>query len=91
MIFPSISIIEYKKGGIDFQDVKEIFNTIEEIYRELAQEDIKEKEIIVDVTGGQVPTSIGAAMATLSRGRQFQYVSTKDKSIILYDIGYFED
>ena len=42
----------------------------------------------MDVTGGKKISSIGGALATLSLGRKFQYVSTTDETVKAYDIGY---
>lgn len=82
---------EFLKGGIDFQDIKKVFETIENLYDKLGASGIKNEDIIMDVTGGQVTNSIAGAIATLTLGRKFQYVSTRDKKVLSYDIGYFED
>lgn len=89
-LFPSIEVVEYKPGGIEFQDIKEVFESVEELYRNLKAKNIKEESILVDITGGQATNSIAAAIATLAIGRKFQYVSTRDKKIYCYDIGYFD-
>lgn len=90
-LFLSIEVREFKDRGIEFQDIKEVFESVEELYNRVKEEGYKEEEIIVDVTGGQVTNSIAGAIATLTFGRKFQYVSTRDKKVISYDIGYFEE
>lgn len=90
-LFPSLKIIEFKPGGIEFEDIKEVFNSIEKLYKEAKSNGFKEKDIIVDITGGQKTNSIAAAIATLSIGRKFQYISTRDKKVLSYDVGYFEE
>jgi hypothetical protein len=90
-LFPALKIIEFKPGGIEFEDIKEVFSSIEELYKKAKLNGFKEDDIIVDITGGQKTNSIAAAIATLSIGRKFQYVSTRDKKVLSYDIGYFEE
>jgi hypothetical protein len=88
-LFPTIEIVEFTKDGIDFENVKEVFEKVEEFYQEMKKKGLADKDIIIDITGGQKTNSIAAAMATLSIGRKFQYVSTRDKKVLAYDIGYF--
>ena len=45
-----------------------------------------DKHIIVDITGGQVPASIGGSLATLHNNCTMQYVNDKG-SIKVYDAG----
>lgn len=90
-LFPSLKIIEFKEGGIEFEDIKEVFNSIDKLYEEAKSKGFKEDEIIVDITGGQKTNSIAAAVATLAIGRKFQYVSTRDKKLLSHDVGYFKE
>lgn len=90
-LFPSLEVIELKMGGIDFEDVKEVFNAIKEFYKNVKQKGFTEEHTIVDITGGQKTNSIAGAIATLAKDRKFQYVSTKDKRVLSYDVGYFEE
>lgn len=90
-LFPPLEVEEFLKGGIDFQDIKMVFEMIEDLFDKLRASGIKDDNVIVDVTGGQVPNSIAGAIVTLAFGRRFQYVSTRDKKVLSYDVGYFED
>ncbi|MGQ9569600.1 MAG: hypothetical protein ACUVUQ_01920 [Thermodesulfovibrionales bacterium] len=90
-LFPSLEVIELRSGGIDFENVGEVFDSIEELYEKASEDGIKKEDIMVDITGGQKTNSIAGAIATLSVGRKFQYVSTRDKRILSYDVGYFEE
>lgn len=74
------------QNGIDFEDVKEVFEKIDGIYDELKKEKIKETDIIIDITSGQKPNSIAGALATYVYGRRFQYISTNSKDIYSYDM-----
>lgn len=90
-LFPTLKVEELEKEGIEFQDIKEVFNSVEKVYAEAMKNGFKDNEILVDVTGGQATNSIAGAIATLAKGRKFQYVSTRDKDVISYDIRYFEE
>ena len=90
-LFPSLKAIELKPGGIEFEDIKEVFDSIEGLYEEVKKNGFKEDDIIVDITGGQKTNSIAGSIATLALGRKFQYVSTRDKRVLSYDVGYFEE
>lgn len=81
-----IDVIELTSNGVDFKDVKEVFNVIEDFYK---RPDIKPKDVLVDITGGQKTNSIAGGIATLAVGRRFQYIGTNDKQVNAYDVGYF--
>ncbi|RUM42703.1 MAG: hypothetical protein DSY35_04920 [Desulfurobacterium sp.] len=73
----------------DFEDIEEVFGALNAIYKRLVREGYKDKEVILDVTGGQKTVSIAGAFMTLYRGREFQYISTNDKeSIKSYDVEF---
>lgn len=62
----------------DFDGLKTAFNKAIELFKE---EGIPEKDIIIDITGGQKPVSIAGAIATLDKNVTFQYVqTTSDKT-----------
>lgn len=72
-------MIELIKGGIDFENIEEVFEAIEKFYSEVKEKGIAEKEVIVDITRCQKTNSLAASIATFALGRRFQYVSTRDK------------
>ena len=86
-------IVEFPRGttGIDFSDVKAIYDQVNAFFDDMKDKKLKDSEILVDVTGGLVTTSIGAVMATLTRGRSAEYVSTIDRRVRTYDITYSEE
>lgn len=88
-LFPKVKIIELVKGGVDFEDVRAVFQAVEKFYTEVSAKGIKQEDALVDITGGQKTASIAGAIATLATGRRFQYVSTVSKKILAYDVGYF--
>jgi hypothetical protein len=77
------------KNGVDFENAQELVDSIGETYQALNQADLEDHEIMVDVTGGQKPSSIAGAAVSLERGgRRFQYVSPKGYKLRAYDITY---
>lgn len=81
-----IDVLELSPGGINFEDVKEVFNVIEDFYK---KPETKPKEVPVDITGGKKTNSIAGGIATLATGRRFQYIGTNGKQVNAYDVGYF--
>ena len=95
LLFPgrTFSIAEWPKGtqGIDFQEIDKIFQVVNDFYEEMKTKKVKSSDTLVDITGGMVPTSVGAALATLIKGRVAEYVVTSTKEVIAYDVTYVED
>ena len=79
--------IEEKKVP-SFENVKELFRALNEVYRSLKDEDkYRDKDVIIDITGGQKINSIaGAFMTLLYSNREFQYVSTNSFEVKSYDV-----
>ena len=86
--FPGIPMEEMKDGGVDFEDIAAVHDLIDRFYDRVDASPVRYEpnDVIVDITGGQKPNSIAAAMATLAEGRRFQYVSTRDGSVYSYDL-----
>ncbi len=80
-----------KHNPVDFENIEQIHETIENIYKKLKNEGYRERDIVVDITGGQKPVSIaGAASTVIYPDRYFQYVSTKTKEVKVYNMDIFE-
>ena len=75
----------------NFENIKEIFNTLDKIYEDLEKEGYKNKDVIIDVTGGQKTNSIAGAFMTLLYDREFQYISTNTKELKSYDVRLITD
>jgi hypothetical protein len=76
-----------EKKADDFESVKHIFNLIRKVFEELGKENYKDKDIIIDVTGGTKPVSIAGALTTsYYPSREFQYISNVDYSVKSYDV-----
>ena len=74
--FPGVSFARAADSGVDFENVSDVVDTIEDIYANLPG-DMDITEVMIDITGGQKPNSVAAVMAVLAEyGREFQYVQT---------------
>lgn len=81
-----------EKQVSSFENIKEVFNILDEIYEELAKEGYRNKDAIIDVTGGQKINSIaGAFMTSFYNDREFQYISTNTFEIKSYDVRLITD
>jgi hypothetical protein len=89
-LYPNVTVEEVVPKGLDFQDVKSVFNAVNDLYNKAISSGYREREILVDLTGGHKTNTIAAAMATLAAGREFQYIN-KDAFVRSYDVAYFED
>ena len=53
------------------------------------KEKFTDKDIVIDVTGGNITASIAGASSTLSTGITFQYVQTNSPhEVYAYDVAY---
>jgi len=85
-LFPEATLSIREREVSSFEDFEELQSSLEKIYEELKGEGYKEKETILDITGGQKLVSIVGALLSLYSGREFQYVSTNDYSVKSYDV-----
>ncbi|MCF8382794.1 MAG: hypothetical protein K9G39_04250 [Chlorobium sp.] len=88
--YPAIQVDEIKSGGMNFEDVEEVFKAVENFFLRNEKENVKESDMLVDITGGQKTNSIAAAIATLATGRNFQYISTETKDVRVFDVRYMD-
>jgi hypothetical protein len=58
----------------EFSNPEKVREAIEEIYAQLP-EDVEEKDVIIDITGGMKTTTAGAFLAALPPGRHLEVVS----------------
>ncbi|MBI4377976.1 MAG: hypothetical protein HY578_02645 [Nitrospinae bacterium] len=73
---PSVKKVDKVNEPINFEDFEKLVKTIEDIIEIFKKEGLKEKDIIIDITGGQKIPSIAGAAVTLRREVTFQYVRT---------------
>jgi ABC-type multidrug transport system fused ATPase/permease subunit len=84
--FPEKKIKLEEIKAKDFEDFHQVQEAIENAYKKLKEDGIKEKDTILDITGGQKIVSIVGALLSLNPGREFEYVSTTDYSVKSYDV-----
>ncbi len=76
---------DWRESGIDFEDFEVMFHAVEEAVKDAGGV----KNVVVDITGGQKPSTAAAVMFTVDRAMQAQYVQTgRDKKVIGYDLVY---
>lgn len=73
--------------GFDFQSFDELSQAIWYFIRVFKKKGYPEHQIMIDITGGQKPTSIVGASMTFNRAIKAQYVSTNEPwNVLSYDI-----
>lgn len=86
--FQKLKLDEFKVENFD--DVEKVFNKLNEVYKRLYSYGLKDRNIIIDVTGGRKPISIaGALMTVVYPYREFQYVSS-DKNYENYEVKSYD-
>ena len=83
---PKLSL--HFKNDLDFEDAETIYDSLSSVYNEMKINIKKEKDIFIDVTGGQKIISIVGAIFALPLDRNIQYVSGTNYQVKLYDIRY---
>jgi hypothetical protein len=85
--WPHLPGDKLEKGGWDFESFDDLSRGVFWLLHMLKRKQgASDREIIIDFTGGQKPTSIVAASATFNRGIKAQYVQTgKKHGVIAYD------
>lgn len=78
----------HSKKDLDFEDAETIYDTLSSVYNEMKIDIKNEKDIFIDVTGGQKIISIVGAIFALPLDRNIQYVSSTNYKVKRYDIRY---
>ncbi len=82
---PAIDITPFQ--GYNFEDFDEIVSAMDRLLLEFAKKGFSERDIMVDITGGQKPTSIVGAAMTFNLKIKAQYVQTNAPwKVISYDV-----
>jgi len=79
LYLPDVDIVMASgSNGIDFDDTHAVFTTVTRCIDEAVQQGFAAGDILVDVTGGTKPASVGAAFATLQHTEvEFQYINNQ--------------
>ncbi len=87
-----VSDMLVEKKVKSFENIKELFNALNEIYKELREDKFRDRDTIIDITGGQKTSSVAAAfMTAYYSDREFDYVSTEDYTVKSYDVRLITD
>jgi len=92
--FEVVALAEMDKGkwakGVPFDDPAAWLSALRDAFDGLHRQGVRDRDIVVDVTGGpKVATAAGAAV-TIGAERRFQYVNTLDYRVLSFDIRYEE-
>lgn len=75
------------EGGWDFEQFDALSRGIVYLLEEFKKQHVADDQIMIDLTGGQKPTSVVAASVTFNRMIKVQYVQTNaPHAVISYDI-----
>jgi hypothetical protein len=86
--FPSADIRCYHKP-VNFEKFDDLAGCLTKIIEELKMANYRDRDIVIDVTGGQKTTSIAGAVVTLNKKVTFQYVQTNIPfDVLTYDVEY---
>jgi hypothetical protein len=73
--------------GVPFQDIDSVYATLEALMKSLRGRGYRPADVLIDATGGMVPTSIAAAVFTImSDQRRIQYVDTGTTQCLTYNV-----
>lgn len=76
---------------VDYEQIDEISNTLAFVLDDAVKAGFKHSDVLIDVTGGQKPTSIAGAAYTFSSRIAIQYVQTgRNKEAMTYDIVFHD-
>ncbi len=87
-LHPIAKLDDRWRTGANFESIADLVGCIEAAYGYLNHQGLNDADILVDITGGQKPSTIAGAIVSLAEGRRFQYVSTHDLTIARYDVTY---
>jgi len=74
-------------GPVDFEDIEALQEVVERAYERAKELGYKDKDVVIDTTGGKKPVSIASfAMTVLYPTRYFMYVSTDTKDVKVFNM-----
>ncbi len=74
--------------GVHFELAGPLVDALHRCYGALAARNVRGRDVVVDITGGQKPATVAGAVIALNEGRRFQYVSMHDYRVRGYDLTY---
>lgn len=71
----------------DFENFAQLFQAFSDLFEEFGNRNFYDKDVMIDLTGGQKPNSVVAALMTFNRKIKAQYVQTNYPwKVVSYDI-----
>lgn len=84
--------IRSARTAVDFENYEDLNSALDLAIHEAQLLGIRDRDICIDITGGQKPTSAAGTIATLNRDVVLQYVQTGgQKQALIYDVRYEAD
>jgi len=74
--------------GFNFEEFDELSAGMKACIDLMKKDNVKEKDMMIDFTGGNKVTSVVAATITFNRPIKAQYVSTTSMNVVGYDVDY---
>ena len=91
-LYPELKPSDVKEVRVDdFEDFNSVQEAIERVYDVLKSANYRNRDVILDITGGKKIVSIVGALLSLNPGREFQYISTTDYTVKSYDVEVTRD
>ncbi len=77
--------------GFNFEDFNELSQAMKTLIEKLCkftfkERKVKERDMMIDITSGQAPTSVVGATITFNRKIKAQYISTNTFDVLSYDV-----
>ncbi len=84
---PAGVTVESHPQPVDFEDMDALIETLQRVRDKAEAQGYRDRDIMIDCTGGQKTTSIASALFTTRHPRmQFQYVSTRNLQVISFNV-----
>lgn len=75
--------VHFYPEAIDFEDIQSLQQVFDGWIKTFSDSGVAERDILLDITGGQKTTSIAAALTTLLWNRvEFQYVESRESVVV---------
>ena len=87
MLFRSVTTLPAHAGGVLYEDAEALNVAIHHAKEYLRAKNID--PVVLDITSGKATCSAVAATLALQARERFQYVSTSDRKVRLYDLRYY--
>jgi len=86
--FPTVEVHRHEEP-VNFESFDDLTECLTSVIEHFKSEGFKDKDIVIDVTGGFKTTSIAGSVVTLNKKVTFQYVQTSDPyDVLTYDVEF---